>query len=367
MENNFITARNTVMKYWSLPINASTEQKKRFNKELNLKNYIFSIKKDGHFFRLVKDNQGYIELLSRTISTKTNDYVNKIANVPFLQEYAQDLPNNTILLGEIYLKNNSNSTKVQEIMGCESDKAIHRQQEIKDNKLCYYIFDCLYYGGKNLLNETHLYRAEFLTSLTERLTYKNRVLVANFIYDNTFDIITNWLEQGEEGAVLLKLDGKYKDGRSKSWETLKIKQELVQTVDCFIIGYKESDKTCTSKELETWQYWLNKKTGLLNQGNYYGNDNYTPVNQNYFNGFISAFELGLYDKNNNIISIGYVSNITDEVKKEIKSGVDYIGKVIEINAMSFDEQSKRFRHSKIIRYRNDKTKTECKYTDYFTV
>ena len=61
-------------------------------------------KKDGAFYQLeVTDDGSYMYLFGRTISKKTGELTEKIANVPHIESWAQYLPAGTTIIGEIYV------------------------------------------------------------------------------------------------------------------------------------------------------------------------------------------------------------------------------------------------------------------------
>ena len=116
--------------------------------------YLGSEKKDGCYYRFVKDDNGKCFLIARNKSVN-GTATDKIAWVPQLHDFFSQLPNGTCLVGELFFPQNPGSRRVTTIMGCLSDKAIARQQ--KGDKLHYYIFDVYAYAGRLLYKE---YNAE---------------------------------------------------------------------------------------------------------------------------------------------------------------------------------------------------------------
>ena len=81
------------------------------------------LKKDGAFYMYVKGLGGENYLFGRTVSKKTGLLTEKSANVPHIIEAFHDIPNGTILIGEIYYPGKT-SKDVTSIMGCLAPKAI---------------------------------------------------------------------------------------------------------------------------------------------------------------------------------------------------------------------------------------------------
>ena len=83
-----------------------------------------------------------------------------------------------------------------------------------------------------------------------------------------------------------------------------------------------------------------------------------PVTKNWFYGWAGSLKLGLYDKDN-LIHVGDLSGITDEMKENWKN---YVGAVVEISCMEITENQQGgwgFRHPKLLSIRLDKVPTDC--------
>lgn len=109
--------------------------------------------------------------------------------------------------------------------------------------LKFFVFDILSLNGKNLMSLPYFQRREVLNKVIR----KNGVLVVDEVVktDNEKEIETlheKFLEDGFEGAVIKKWDGKYLPGR-QGWNWVKIKEaegssgKLVDTLDLAILGY----------------------------------------------------------------------------------------------------------------------------------
>lgn len=118
---------------------------------------------------------------------------------------------------------------------------IHKKNEFKDANPCLFIFDCLYYNGKSLLN----------CPLRERrkLLHKNMVEIPNHIKFSDIKLIkdlkdleemlTAVLDRGLEGLMLKDLEGTYEPGK-RHW--MKVKRDYLfegkaaDSVDLVVLG-----------------------------------------------------------------------------------------------------------------------------------
>ena len=137
-------------KYWSFPKTYKGNKKEETKYMITSGDYYGSLKRDGHYARFIKDEDGNMMLQGRTKSV-SGDYLNKIDWVPQCKSFFDSLPNGTCLLGELYFPNQKGSRKVTTILGCSLDKALQRQES--GEKVCYYVFDIWAYDGKSLLNK----------------------------------------------------------------------------------------------------------------------------------------------------------------------------------------------------------------------
>lgn len=350
------------MRYWSLSAKASEAQKKKLQAAVRGKDYYAVLKRDGAWYRFVKNGEELL-LQSRTISKKTGVYVEKQDRVPHIIEELNQFPDHTVVLGEICFPDGSGtSSDVVSIIGCGAEKAIARQ---KDVKMHYYIFDILAYDGHELDTQPAEKRMQMLKKLNEQYKF-NHISFVEPVFDNLEEQIGIWLENGEEGAVLMKKDKPYKPGKNATaWNTIKFKQSLVDNIDLVIMGFTPPVTHYTGKYLQSWTYWENMKTGKLVKGNYHLDGGYRAVSQYYFKGLIGGFELGAY-YNDKLISVGKVANLTDELREDAtKNPNDYLGTVVEVNAMSVDSERNSLRHAKLVRLRPDKDASECLYKEIF--
>jgi len=354
------------MKYWSLPAGSSEKQKKKFEDEIRGKNYIALKKRDGAWYRFSQTTKDDQMLQSRTISVKTKEPVEKQDNVPHIMEALSVLPENTVLLGEICYKNTSmTSPDVVSIMGCLPKKAVERQSVVK---LHYYIFDVLFFAGEEIGCKSAEVRLELLKNIKENFVFPEFIEFAEPVYENIPNTIANWLADGDEGAVLLHKKKPYSYERVKSaeaWTTMKVKQSVTDGIDLVIMSFTPSEKAYTGEYPQIWIYWENMRTGQLVEDKMWGKPGFTPVTEGYFKGQVGSMVLGAY-YNDTLVQVGKVNNLTDAIRQDATDNPEkYIGRVVEVNAMSIDKERKSLRHAKLVRFRDDKVATECNYKDIF--
>lgn len=344
-------------KYWSFPSGYKKDSKAETQNMIFSGDYVGARKMDGAFYKFIKDENGNMELIGRSKSVK-GDYIDKIEWVPQLHEFFNSLPNGTCLLGELYFPEKEGSSNVTTIMGCLPQKARNRQE--KGMKLHYFVFDVLAIDGESIYQQNIEDRVDEIDIL--RKAYKNEKYVKIAEYyegKELWDHLQETLNNGGEGVVITKKGTCYQPGKRPARQTLKVKKELHETIDCFFTGHATAPtKEYTGKEIETWQYWLNERTGEKLNGEYYkeyfNGAPLIPITKPYFNGWAGSLEIGVI-KNDKVVPIGYLSGLSDEIKANYK---DYKGKVIEVGAMEVLETG-GLRHAKMLNFRPDLTIKEC--------
>ena len=350
-----------IMKYWSFPSSWDIEKKKKtVNERIFSGEWYGALKRDGAFYKFTKSDTGEMELTGRSKSV-SGDYLNKIDWVPHLHEFFKALPNGTCLLGELYLPSKEEAKATTSIMNCLVDKAIKRQEK---EPLHYYVFDVLASDGESYLNMKAIDRFLTLDDYFVNYKYPNVEYAQYFSGKKLWEKLQSYLEKGLEGIVITKEDAPYRPGKRPSKETLKIKKELQETIDCIVIGANPPTKEYTGKEIENWTYWFNEQTTEIINKNMY--KEYAegapviPVTKNWYNGWAGSLKLGMY-KDGKIIQVGSLSGITNDIKENWK---DYVGQVVEITAMEVMDNSSGgygIRHPKFKCFRPDKTPKDCLY------
>ena len=343
-------------KYWSFPSGYKKDSKAETQNMIFSGDYVGARKMDGAFYKFIKDENGNMELIGRSKSVK-GDYIDKIEWVPQLHEFFNSLPNGTCLLGELYFPEKEGSSNVTTIMGCLPQKARDRQE--KGMKLHYYIFDVLAFAQSACFNSNIEERVEQLNNIAKGWSSKYVEFAKYYEGKELWNHLQETLNVGGEGVVITKKGTCYQPGKRPARQTLKVKKELHETIDCFFTGHATAPtKEYTGKEIETWQYWLNERTDEKLNGEYYkeyfNGAPLIPITKPYFNGWAGSLEIGVI-KNDKIVPIGYLSGLSDEIKANYK---DYKGKVIEVGAMEVLETG-GLRHAKMLNFRPDLTIKEC--------
>ena len=333
------------------------------------------LKKDGALYMYVKGLGGENYLFGRTVSKKTGLLTEKSANVPHIIEAFHDIPNGTIILGEIYYPGKT-SKDVTSIMGCLPQKAIERQNGTY-GPIHYYIYDCLGYNGTSLLNYDNWTRYQVLRAIWKHDIVVGSVIpwaleLADAVDEEIYTSIGKALDAGEEGMVVKKKTAMYEPGK-RPQTMLKAKQ--VDFIDAVIIGFKDPVVSYTGKEIEDWQYWVNPDNDSRYPiGCYYdkylieeSGAFYTPVTKHYYYGWKNAIEIGAYDSTGQLKSIGTIaSGLTDFLREDMSlHPEDYLYKVVSIQCMMKDNKEQTLRHGFFISLRDDKNKEECKLEDIF--
>lgn len=375
--NNYNFAELDCQKYWQPP---STWSKDKTKQETI--NRIFSgqwlgaQKRDGALYVFLKDEDGNITLRGRSKSV-SGEYLDKWDHLPQLHAWGASLPNGCCFLGEVYWPGKEGSKNTTSIMNCLTPKAIERQSK-EENKLHYYIFDILAFANTSWLKTPAKERFDFLKEVNNGWSNSYIEFAEYKVGEELWNFLQDLLANNYEGIVITQEKALYEPGKRPSKTTMKIKKELKQTIDCFFTGKATPpSKDYQGKEIESWQYWVDQDTDeRLPIGNHYyeafmDGKRYIPVTKPYYLHYAGSLEIGLVKPANgrcritpdsewvdglNIVPIGYLSGLTDEIKMNYK---DYAGRVIEVGAMEIDSESFKLRHGKMLNFRNDKLWQEC--------
>lgn len=355
-------------------------------------------KKDGCFYQLEKIDNDHIYLFSRTKSKKTGELAEKGGNVPHIVKWAREyLPDDTVLLGEIYIPG-GHSNDVTSIMGCLPKNAIARQEA--SDWVHYYVFDCIYYAGNNLCDNT------FETRVGHYLEYMLYDAFEAGNYIGGYQPVNEYIEMattytlgeninigigcksfqeklneiftaGGEGAVFKRLDSIYEPDK-RPMTCFKMK-EHVDSVDLIVMELLDPIREYTGKELDTWPYWV----GISSDGDH-GNferfidpgapreqeifdEKFVPVTKHYYYGWKNGLRLGAY-KDGKLIEIGRVaSGLTDEMREDMAVHPEnYLNKVAQISCMSLNKKDHTVRHPVFECMRPDKDINDCLLDEIFS-
>ena len=359
-------------KYWSFPKSYKKDPKEETRSMIFSGNYLGARKMDGAYYRFIKDMDGNMRLQGRSKSV-SGEYLDKLDHVPHLLPYFESLPNGTCLLGEIYFPNNEGSSNVTTIMGCLAPKAIERQT--KGSKLHYYIFDVWAYAGKSKMNTKIEDRVELLNEICcdwvheAKLEREPNLHYIEFAYYHSGEKLWNALQftlmAGGEGIVMTKKGTVPSPGKRTARKTLKVKKEISENIDCFFTGRgTPPTRLYSGKEIETWKYWQNMRTGDKIEGlmyeDYKNGVALEPITKPYFHGWSGSLEIGVL-KDGEIYPIGFLSGLADEIKADAWA---QRMKCIEVTAMEILPDTGALRHGKLERFRPDLAPTDCTYEKY---
>lgn len=342
-------------KYWSFPKSFKGDPRQETKNLIFSGDYVGAAKRDGAFYKFIKDDEGNCELIGRSKSVK-GDYLDKLGWVPHLHQFFAALPNGTCLLGELYFPNNEGSNKTTTIMGCKAEKAIERQVEAP---LTYYIFDILAYEGVELHEKPIEDRIEVLQGLLKFQI--SNIEIANYktTGEEIWTELQSTLADGGEGIVITKKGTCYQPGKRPARQTLKVKKELQDNIDVVIIGAIPPTREYKGQHIGGWQYWQDIITGEKKEGSFYKDyfegENIEPITKAYFNNWAGSLEVGLFLPGGKVRRIGQVSGLTEEVLSNWKK---YIGKVAELTAMEITKDG-ALRHPRFVQWRPDKNPKEC--------
>lgn len=165
--------------------------------------------------------------------------------------------------------------------------------------------------------------------------------------------------------VIIRGGANYQPGKRPSKDCQKVKKELQDNIDCFFTGRASAPtRLYTGKEIETWKYWENIRTGQRIEGEmskeYFAGESLEPVTKPYFYKWAGSLEIGVL-KDGKITPIGFLSGLTDEIKANFK---DYANRCIEVAAMEVLPTG-GIRHGKFQKFRDDLTPQDCTWEKAF--
>lgn len=363
-------------KYYAPP---STWDKERIREATLVRarsgNYLGSEKYDGFWSRFVR--QGDVcKQQTRTVSKITGTYGETQEKIPYIFNFLESITTgDTVLLGELYTQTR-NVNDVKSILGAGVHKALARQQK-DENKLTYYVFDVLYFDGKSFMDAPFEERAEFLTTVIKpKLTQNRFIKVAEFFEgEDVLEKLDEIIFTEGEGVVLQRKDGLPEPGKRTAWKTIKMKKELERDVDVFMLRALPPTREYNGMYLDTWPFWEDTRTGKKLPTNQYVESAkaYTrgapvePVSKNYYYGWPSAIECGVYDRYGKIHTVCAVSGLTDSVKQDIVENPEkYKRRAMTLTGMEFTDDYS-IRHPRLLGFRDDISDKDCTWDKIFDI
>ena len=313
--------------------------------------WIAQEKKDGAFYQLEKTDAGDVYMFGRTVSKKTGEYTEKSDNFPHIKKWAEDdLPNGTILIGEIYVPGGK-SNDVTKISGCTPANAYKRQFESSEYQpVHYYVFDIIRFKGQDLCDMGTVDRLVRLEWGLDGLWDGEYVERAQTYFDNFEEHLKNIFAAGGEGMVFKHMDCPYRAGKRTTASQMFKYKESLDSVDLICIGLEDPTYYYEGKEADSWPF-KNENGELITKPAYYGWKN--------------ALRVGAY-KDGKIKEVGTVaSGLTDADREDMGLHPEnWLDKVVEIQCMSTTKDG-ALRHPVFRRLREDKGPDDCLWDEIF--
>lgn len=330
------------------------------------------------------DGHAMVRFTGRRVSEVDGLLVEKTSSLPHLNgcQYLppealtqkwplQNVPTDligTVLDGEMIVdKPGARSKDVASILNSKPDLAIAKQ--VERGWLVYVVFDCLFYKGEDLRKLPLIRRRRYLRTVLEEWANPFVRIVPNTTLLGVSPeqmLMEIWSRPHPgEGIILKDLTSVY--GNEKAW--VKVKREF--TEDVVIMGYDdpepETEKIRTSRD----KHGIKRKEVL-------------EVSESRLakNGWIGAIRFGQYKlvgveniesgtadlnwtlmRNGKLYALTYCgscSGMDDATRAEISANKQkYLGKVVEILANEREPDTGKFRHPRMIQFREDKNQQDC--------
>ncbi|WP_448634316.1 non-homologous end-joining DNA ligase [Pedobacter panaciterrae] len=185
-------------------------------------NWIYEVKWDGYRSLGYCLKNGDVQLLSRN---------NKQFNEKFypIFQILQSWKQNMVVDGEILVINDK---------GISNFGALQNWRSEADGELVYYVFDLIWYDGRDLTDLPLSKRQEILAEVLPQ--NDDRVRLSQIFKASGTEFFKAAIKMGLEGIIAKKADSLYtKNNRSKDW--LKIKANKRQEV--VVVGFTKNDDT----------------------------------------------------------------------------------------------------------------------------
>ena len=334
---------------------------------LSSKHYLCSEKIDGYWSQIVHDADG-VHMYSRLKSKKTGFYNDNIDKVPHIKEFFEkSMPVGSCVICEVYVRGGT-SKDVTSILGALPQKAIARQEE--SEPLHVWMHDILSYGDNDFVSQGVDYGHRYgrLKSLFNDSEFVDVAAVHDSMECDIHEFADSVIGAGGEGVVCVDSESQYRPN-SRNIEMFKIKRH--DTFDCVVMDLIEPTVEYSGKNIDGWPFW--KMNDILYDINSCDDSMAarvrefgTPVTSDWFYGRKNAIEIGVY-AGDSLIPIGRVSSgLTVEDREDMsRNPVDWIGSVVEIGAMSVDNDAKTIRHPIFVCRRMEKSPKACTVESVF--
>jgi bifunctional non-homologous end joining protein LigD len=183
-------------------------------KPFNHADWIFEVKWDGY--------RAIAEIDEKSVALHSRNGLSLVNKFPSVAASLQQLGFRAVLDGEIIVADNSGIPDFQKLQHYNKSTSGH---------LIYYVFDILFYQGKDLTSLPLIQRKDLLKTL---LPLDEHIKYSEHIWNDGESFFNAAKQKGIEGIVAKHSRSVYKPGtRTKQW--LKIKNRF--TLDCVIVGF----------------------------------------------------------------------------------------------------------------------------------
>ena len=335
-------------KYWSFPSTYSKEKRElELSKMINSGLYSFQLKTDGNYSAFICDFDGDKRIISRGVSTVTKEFGRIEDRLFFFDAVAAAFDKPTRIMGEVYydkgIDRNVGSVlraspiKSKSIQDSEfyieasknikfsaKDKRDIENNEFRNQKLKWRIFDIWFYDGQDLMNTPWIERQKYVKAAAERINHPLVTYVHYYPMDeNFYDKLNMIFSAGGEGVVCYKNSGLPEPGKRTAHKTLKVKRELENLIDCVITGTEPAAEDYSGKDVGTWMYWRDTRTGEKLQGQLFGDyqsgRTIKPISRGAYMEWPGAIYVSVYDNNHQLQQLCKVAGLTDDFKEQLKN------------------------------------------------
>lgn len=354
-------------RYWSMPP-SYTKEKRTFeiNSMIQSGRYYWQLKTDGNYSAFICDFDRDKRIISRGVSTVTKEYGCIQDRLFFWEDVMKAFDKPTRIMAEVYLDKGidrnvgsilrSLPLKAKSIQDEDfyerarkvtkfsaKDRRDIENNEFRNVKLKWRIFDVWYYDGEDLMKTPWIERQKYVKAAAERINNPLVTYVHSYPMDETFyDKLNMIFANGGEGVVCYDSQGLPEPGKRTAHKTMKVKRELENSIDCFITGIEPAVETYTGKDVQNWNFWKNIKTGEKVCGLYFSKyqngESYAPISKGFYYGWPGAIYTAVYDSNGNIIPLCKVAGLTEDFKEELKNNFsDWYMCPVTIGGMALSE------------------------------
>lgn len=257
-----------------------------------------------------------VYMTGRRISKVTLKYSEKGFCAPCLwPSYpgGQLRPEYTVIDGEVMPPEGANFRDMASIMNADPETAAETIKRL--GRPTYHAFDVLYYDGRDVRDEAMLVRKDLLSSVETYFGDLFRVVPTIPATQESFDEI---VASGGEGVIVKNICSPYGEGW---WKVKK-----ASTLDVIITGFTDAREGRTGKYL----------------------------------GLIGAAKVSVYSSSGELLEVGQVSGMTDEVRVDMSERPEkWLNTVIEIESQEWAKD--RLRHPRYKRPRPDANPADCTF------